>query len=107
MNLTDAYLLGSYTEFLVLMPHLVKVHEEKGLILMRERALGEVKRILNDNRILTNIVDEITDLITKLEKYPKLASELKPQDVLELEKAASRWRRRISRELESIEESSS
>lgn len=105
MNLTDAYLLGSYTEFLVLMPYLVKVHEEKELILMRKRALGEVKRILKDKKILEKVVDEITNVLIKLEKYPKRAHELKPQDVLELGKAASRWRREISRELESIKES--
>ena len=103
MKLTDAYLLGSYTEFLVLIPYLVKVHEEKGLILMHERALGEVKSILNSNKILANVVDEITNLMTRLKKYPKLALELKPQDVLELGKAASKWRSEISRELESIE----
>ena len=90
MNLTDAYWVGSYTEFLVLMPYLVKAHEEKGLIMMRERALGEVKRILKSNKILENVVNEITNLITRLEKYPKLALELKPQDVLELGNTASK-----------------
>jgi hypothetical protein len=104
MNLTDAYLVGSYTEFLVLMPYLVKAHEEKGLILMRERALGEVKRILDSNKILANVVDEITNLVTKLEKH---AHELKPQDVVELGTAASKWRSAISRELKSVEGSSS
>ena len=107
MNLTDAYLVGSYTEFLVLMPHLAKVHEEKGLILMRERALGEVKRILNSNRILANVVDEISDLMAKLEKCPKRARELEPRDVLELGKTSSKWRSEISRELKSIAGSSS
>jgi len=107
MNLTDAYLVGSYTEFLVLMPHLAKVHEEKSLILMRDRALGEVKRILNSNKVLADVVDEIAHLMTKLEKYPKLAHELKPQDVLEWGKAASKWRSEISRELKSTEGSSS
>jgi hypothetical protein len=103
MALTDAYLLGSYTEFLVLMPYLVKVHEEKGLILMRKHALGEVKRILKDKKILAQVVDEITNVLIKLEKYPKRAHELNRQDVLELGQAASRWRREISRELESID----
>ena len=107
MNLTDAYLVGSYTEFLVLMPHLAKAHEEKGLILMRERALGEVKRILDSNKILANVVDEISNLMAKLEKYPNHALELKPQDILELGKTASKWRNEISRELESIVRSSS
>ena len=107
MNLSDAYLVGSYTEFLVLLPYLVKVHEKESLILMRERALGEVKRILNSNEALANVVDEISNLMTDLEKLPKRARELKPEDVLELGKAASRWRSEISRELESIVRSSS
>jgi hypothetical protein len=107
MNLNDAYLVGSYTEFLVLLPYLVKVHEKEGLILMRERALGEVKRILNSNEVLANVVDEISDLMMDLEKLPKRVRELKPEDVLELGKAASRWRSEISRELESIVRSSS
>ena len=107
MELTDAYLVGSYTEFLILMPYLVEVHEEKSLILMCERALGEAKSILDSNKILANVVDDITYLMTKLEKYPKLARKLKPQDVREIGKAASKWRSEISRELESIEESSS
>ncbi len=106
MNLSDAYLVGSYTEFLVLVPHLAKVHEEKGLILMRERALGEIKRILESNKILANVVDDISNLMAKLEKYPS-ARELKPQDALELGEAASKWRSEISRELKSIEGSSS
>lgn len=105
MNPTDAYLVGSYTEFLVLMPHLVETHEEKGLISTRKRALIEVKRILDSNGILANVVDEISDLMAKLEKYPKLGHELKTQDVHELGKIASRWRNEISRELESIEKS--
>ena len=103
MNLTDAYLLGSYTEFLVLMPYLAKVHEEKGLILMRERALGEVKRILNSNKILPDVVDEITNFITKQEKDSKLANELKQQETQELGNASSKWRSEISRTLESVE----
>lgn len=102
MDLTDAYLVGSYTEFLVLMPYLAKGHEEKGLILMRDRALGEVKRIINSNKILPNVVDEISNLMAQLEKYPKRARELESQDVLELGKAASKWRSKISRELKSI-----
>jgi len=88
------------------MPYLAKVHEEKGLILMRERALGEVKRILNSNKILANVVDEITNLMTKQEKDPKLTNELKQRDIRELRNASSKWRSEISRELESIEVSS-
>jgi hypothetical protein len=99
MNPIDAYLVGSYTEFLVLMPYLVEAHEEKGLISTRERALREIKRILDSNGILTHIVDEISDSMAKLERYPKLGPELKSQDVHELGKAASKWRDEISREL--------
>jgi hypothetical protein len=102
MNLTDAYLVGSYTEFLVLLPYLAKVHEEKGLILMCDRTLGEVKRILDRKEILANVVHDISNWMTKLEKYPEHARELKPKDVLELGEAASKWRSEISRELESI-----
>lgn len=101
MNLTDAYLAGSFTEFLVLLPYLVKVHEEKGLISMRERALGEVKRILDSNKILEDVVDEISSLMTELEEYPERARELKPKDAQELGEAASKWRSKISQELES------
>ena len=56
---------------------------------MRERALGEIKRILESNKILANVVDEISNLMAKLEKYPS-ARELKPQDALELGEAASK-----------------
>ncbi len=107
MNLTDAYLVGSYTEFLVLMPYVAKAHEKEGLIMMRKRALGEVKRILNDNEILANVVEEISDLMAKLEEHPERVRQLEPQDILELGKAASEWRREFSRELKSIEGSSS
>ena len=107
MNLVDAYLVGSYTEFLVLIPYLAKSHEEKGLVMMRERALGEVKRILNSDRILVNVVVEISDLMAKSQKYPKRARELDPQDALELGKTASKWRSEILRELESSVGSSS
>jgi hypothetical protein len=106
MNLSDAYSVGSYTEFLVLVPYLAKIHEEKGLILMCKRALGEIQRILESNKILANVVDDISNLIAKLEKYPS-ARELKPQDALQLGDAASKWRSEISRELKSIEGSSS
>ena len=104
MRPADAYLVGSYTEFLVLLPYLVETHEEKGLVSTRERALREVKRILDSNGVLANVVDEISDLMAKLEK---LGHELRSQDVHELGKAASKWRNEISRELESIEGSSS
>lgn len=106
MKLADAYLVGSYTEFLVLVPYLAKVHEEKSLIRMCGRALGEVKRILNSNKILANVVDEMSNLTAKLEKHPNHTLELEPQDMLELGKTASKWRNEISRELESIETSS-
>ncbi len=101
MNLVDAYLVGSYTEFLVLLPYLVKAHEEKGLILMRERALGEVKRILNSNKVWAHIVNEIADLMTQLKKDPTRAQQLNSKDIQELTKAVSKWRSEISRQLES------
>lgn len=101
MNLADAYLVGSYTEFLVLLPYLAKTHEERGLISMRERALGEVKRILESNMILAHVVNEIADLMTQLKKDPTRAQQLNSNDIQELTKAASKWRSEIIRELES------
>jgi hypothetical protein len=101
VNLADAYLVGSYTEFLVLLPYLARTHEERGLISMRERALGEVKRILESNMILAHVVNEIADLMTQLKKDPTRAQQLNSNDIQELKKAASKWRSEIIGELES------
>lgn len=97
MNLVDAYAIGSYTEYLAVLASMTKVHGEHGLIW----ALREVKRTLDEQKLLTSFVDEVSNWIAELEKYPK-GEFLKPEDVKALEAASANWRSVIRKELEGI-----
>jgi|GEM_PF-5520251 len=98
MNVIDAYILGSYTEALAIIPERLGIRGEKRLTW----ALKEVRDALERADLLPKTINEIDEWMKKIEKYPKTEKRLSGQDASALEKDAETWRSEIKSELEDI-----